>query len=82
MYRLSIIGYVFKRPSEMKLIVSVEGNIASGKSTLMTRLKEVLESSHDILLEPVKEWQSIENSEGINLLECFYRDMKTHSVLF
>ena len=62
----------------MKYIFSVEGNIGSGKSTLVRLLKEKL---NDILpyynviflQEPVDEWTTIKDDEG-NIIEKFYAD--------
>ena len=52
-------------------IISIEGNIGSGKSTLVASLKEYF--PHVILLqEPVEEWNTIKDSSGVTILEKYY----------
>jgi len=63
------------------LKVSIEGNIAAGKSTFL----EILAEEMNILavLEPVSKWQEIKSSSsGLNLLDIFYKDPKRYSYLF
>ena len=57
--------------------IVVEGNISSGKSSLI----QYLESNYpvDIALEPVLLWQNYHN---VNTLEEFYKDMKGHGLGF
>eukprot|EP00281_Chroomonas_sp_CCMP1168_P020846 CAMPEP_0206227866 /NCGR_PEP_ID=MMETSP0047_2-20121206/8858_1 /ASSEMBLY_ACC=CAM_ASM_000192 /TAXON_ID=195065 /ORGANISM="Chroomonas mesostigmatica_cf, Strain CCMP1168" /LENGTH=284 /DNA_ID=CAMNT_0053651059 /DNA_START=10 /DNA_END=864 /DNA_ORIENTATION=- len=66
------------------LRVSLEGNIASGKSTLLDMLRE--EFSVYCVPEPVSRWQSVnserENKNGGNLLDSFYRDPKRWAYTF
>ena len=63
----------------------IEGNIGSGKSTLVKYLKS-LESfqSNNIktVLEPVEEWKNFRDSKGKNVLEYFYKDQKRWGYLF
>jgi deoxyadenosine/deoxycytidine kinase len=57
------------------VIVSVEGNIGSGKSTLMERLKSSLPSEFFVFIdEPVDVWMSIKDENGADLLTNFYKD--------
>ena len=63
----------------MPVIISVEGNIGSGKSSLVKQMKNNLPSclfGKPILFlqEPVDEWGKIKNSEGTTILEKFYLD--------
>ena len=55
-------------------LVSIDGNIGSGKSTFMTALQSVWGSYPWIhfLPEPVEEWSTFHDDEGHTLLECFY----------
>jgi deoxynucleoside kinase len=53
-----------------KFIISIEGNIGSGKSTFLKKIAEHISCA--IVYEPNKEWQSI--GDG-NLLDLFYKDM-------
>jgi deoxyadenosine/deoxycytidine kinase len=70
------------------LIVSIEGNIGGGKSTLLKNLKEyydfnINEDYHiEFLDEPVKIWESIQDENGNNILEKFYEDQETFSFPF
>jgi thymidylate kinase len=71
----------------MSKIISIEGNIGSGKSTLVSILKETLKDSLDnrsivFLQEPVDEWESIKDSNGITMLEKFYQDQERYSFPF
>ena len=65
-------------------IVSIEGNIGSGKSTLMKYLKENFKNnSHVIFLkEPVDEWEKIKDNNGKTILEKFYGDQEKYSFSF
>jgi len=62
-------------------IISIEGNIGSGKSTILKQLKNY---SDDFVYvdEPVSEWQSIKDSNNKNILELFYQDQKKYSFSF
>ena len=65
----------------MVKIFSIEGNIGSGKSTLVKILQE--KCPHFIyMLEPVDEWAEIKDSVGENILTKFYRDQKKYSFSF
>ena len=55
------------------IILSLDGNIGSGKSTFLSQLKKERPQWHYVD-EPVEEWEQITNSSGSNLLECFYKD--------
>ena len=64
----------------MNFIFSIEGNIGSGKSTLVDILKNhvpKIDMEHFkfiYLQEPVDEWKEIKNEKGISILEEFYSD--------
>lgn len=68
----------------MPQIISIEGNIGSGKSTLVTRLSEDLKEHDDIcfLQEPVTIWNSITDEEGHTIIEKFYSDTEKHAFEF
>lgn len=78
----------------MPLIYSIEGNIGSGKSTLLTNLRnhfdnrtketEQPEQTRKIIFvkEPVDEWESIQDANGITMLEKFYNDQDKYSFPF
>ena len=65
-------------------IVSVEGNIGSGKSTLISSLKNMHQNSNKVyfLQEPVDEWTEIKDTEGINIIQKFYLNQKRYSFAF
>ena len=65
----------------MKKIISIEGNIGSGKSTLIQRLKE--ENPPFIFLpEPVDLWNEIKDSSGVTIIEKYYADKQKYSFSF
>lgn len=68
--------------SNIKTIISLEGNIGVGKSSFLNILKEKLSDVAEFVDEPVDEWISMKNNEGKNLLEVFYGDKKRWSYTF
>ena len=64
-------------------IVSIEGNIGAGKSTLVQTLKEKYTDCKDILFlqEPVDVWSQIQQ-DGKNMIELFYQDQRKYSFAF
>lgn len=65
-------------------IISIEGNIGSGKSTLISSLKNMNKNSNNFyfLQEPVDEWTEIKDIEGVNIIEKFYLNQKRYSFAF
>ena len=69
-------------------IISVEGNIGSGKSTILKFLNDVYKKNNNtnrtiiFLQEPVDEWNSITDKEGINILSKFYENQEKYSFSF
>lgn len=57
----------------------IEGNIGSGKTTLMKMLSEKFTKDTEFLYEPVGVWQSFRDEKGTNLLDLFYKDQKRWS---
>ena len=70
----------------MTLILSIEGNIGSGKSTIIDYLKEKYKNDNDanliFLPEPVDEWETIKDEENNTILQKFYADQKKYSFTF
>ena len=70
----------------MPTIISVEGNIGSGKSTLVSEMKKVLPSLLNnkiyFLQEPVDEWEKIRDTNGESIITKFYRDQKKYAFSF
>ena len=76
---------MFKTNSDNnKLIVSIDGNIGSGKSTLFNNLKTKLEKRKDIcfLEEPVDEWSNIKDENGVTMLENYCMNQEKHAFAF
>jgi deoxyadenosine/deoxycytidine kinase len=71
----------------MAFIVSLEGNIGSGKSTFLDELK-LFYSTHptnynlDFIQEPVDEWNLIKDSSGESILEKFYTNQEEYAFSF
>ena len=67
------------------ILVSIEGNIGAGKSTLVKKIQECSTSS-DIdmicLQEPVDEWNEIKDENGVTILENFYQDQTKYAFSF
>ena len=70
----------------MVSIFTIEGNIGSGKSTLITILKKSNASLKHIpiiyLPEPVSIWESIKDSEGKNIIEKYYENQEKYAFSF
>ena len=66
----------------MKLI-SIEGNIGSGKSTFVEELKRNIHNERVCFLEePVDIWNTIVDKDGITMLENYYKDSKKYAFSF
>ena len=67
-------------------IYSIDGNIGSGKSTLVDILKKGIPSNEYIdfifLEEPVNEWNDIKDKDGETILSKFYKDQDKYSFSF
>jgi deoxyadenosine/deoxycytidine kinase len=59
------------------MILCIEGNIGSGKSTFMAKLKETWKDRSDIFFldEPVDTWTQFKDEEG-GILEHYYKDQE------
>jgi deoxyadenosine/deoxycytidine kinase len=68
----------------MVYIFSIEGNIGSGKSTLVNKLKNIKINDTELFLlqEPVSLWESIKDPEGISILSKFYADKEKYAFPF
>ena len=65
-------------------IISIEGNIGSGKSTLVEALRQKFEGIRNVcfLQEPVDIWNTIKDKGGNTMLTKFYADPKKYSFAF
>ncbi|ODN04972.1 Thymidine kinase 2, mitochondrial [Orchesella cincta] len=65
------------------ITVSVDGNISSGKSTLVSSLKELFPNDFrfevDLVPEPLEKWTDL---KGHNLLGMFYEDSVKNNFMF
>jgi deoxycitidine kinase/deoxyguanosine kinase len=67
------------------LIISIDGNIGSGKSTLVRQLKDVFKCMPNVhfIQEPVDTvWNLITDKNGETLLSNFYKDPSNHAFTF
>jgi deoxyadenosine/deoxycytidine kinase len=71
------------------MILSIDGNIGSGKSTLFNSLKNYFSEEINcngkkivFIDEPVNDWQKIKDKTGKNILECFYENPEKYSFSF
>ena len=69
-------------------LVSVEGNIGSGKSTFVTALQRYFEQQYDgnlkigFMLEPVDAWDKIRDRQGRTMLQKYYADQQRYAFSF
>ncbi len=67
----------------MTIIISIEGNIGSGKSTLCKDLETVtFNKPHKIIYEEVGEWCKHVDNNGKNIFELYYSNKEKYSYLF
>jgi deoxyadenosine/deoxycytidine kinase len=65
-------------------IISIEGNIGSGKSTLFEKLQLLFLNNPKYIFvrEPVDIWETIKDETGTTILEKFYSDSEQYSFPF
>ncbi len=72
----------------MPYIFSIEGNIGSGKSTLVSSIKDSYVGKHIngrkiiCVQEPVSIWNDIKDKSGTTILEKFYADQEKYAFPF
>ena len=68
------------------MLFSIEGNIGSGKSTLIRALKKEFKTISDMQVifvdEPVAQWETIQSEDGKNMIELFYGNTARYSFAF
>jgi len=67
------------------IIISIEGNIGAGKTTIIDKLQEHMKNNKDVLFlrEPVDIWESIKDpASGDNILQKFYADSSKYAFPF
>lgn len=72
------------QPARPPLLVSVDGNIGSGKSTTWEMLKDTYKDCSDVhfVEEPVDSWHNVKDGEGVPILTNFYKDHKKYAFRF
>lgn len=65
------------------MIISIEGNIGSGKSTILNLLRNKYKGNENVVFvdEPVSEWNEVKDGEK-SILELFYNDKEKYSFAF
>ena len=69
----------------MAILISIEGNIGSGKSTLVKNLlAKSLTIDLDLIFlqEPVDIWKTIKDKNGVTILEKFYTNQEKYAFSF
>ena len=74
----------FPLSSPEPIIISVEGNIGSGKSTLIEQLEKLcqLDPSICFIKEPLDIWNTIKDSSGETILEKYYANQPKYAFSF
>lgn len=65
-------------------LISIEGNIGSGKSTLVRNLENKYGNNPEFcfLQEPIDMWNTIKDEQGITILEKFYENNEKYAFAF
>ena len=73
----------------MTRIISIDGNIGSGKSTFVHYLKSHYDDPNNchgqricFLQEPIDIWNTITDKDGKTIIECFYADPEKYAFSF
>lgn len=68
------------------IIINIEGNIGTGKSTILSELRKNIKIDHPtdviFLTEPVDKWDTIKDSQDISILKHFYQDSNKYAFPF
>lgn len=65
-------------------LVSFDGDIGSGKSTMMKKAEEYYKNNANVIFaeEPVRKWNQIRDKNGTEMLKLFYQDQEKHAFKF
>lgn len=68
----------------MPKIISIEGNIGAGKTTIINDLEEMMFSDKSVvfLREPVDLWEKIKDEKGETILQKFYANPEKYGFAF
>ena len=66
------------------LLVSIDGNIGSGKSTTWDIMKQAYKGRDDVhfVEEPVNSWHHVKDGEGVPILTNFYKNQRAYAFRF
>lgn len=66
------------------VIISIEGNIGTGKSTIVQELQKRYTKSEEIIFvkEPVDIWETIKDKDGRTIIEKFYENQSQYAFQF
>jgi len=66
------------------VLVTIEGNIGAGKSSIVGKMQEKYSGRKDIVFvqEPVDIWESVCDENGTKMLNLFYQNIKEHAFAF
>lgn len=66
------------------LVYSIEGNIGTGKSTFLEKLKQHYKDDESVcfLDEPTQVWDTIKDKNGVTILEKYYKDQIKYAFSF
>ena len=70
--------------NNIPIIITIEGNIGSGKSTLVSHLSEAFGDNNSVcfLQEPVEEWNKITDATGKAMIEKYYENHEKYAFSF
>lgn len=64
-------------------IISVEGNIGAGKTTILDKMQQCNSDPNIVFIrEPVDLWEAIKDEHGETIISKFYRDPKQYAFAF
>lgn len=68
--------------TQKKVIISIEGNIGVGKTSMINLLKDKFSDTAEIIYEPIDQWLNIKDDNGIDIVKIFYDDKDRWSYTF
>jgi deoxyadenosine/deoxycytidine kinase len=92
LYIIFVSYYLFyykglRKNKKSPLIISIEGNIGTGKSTFIDKVQDYFEhiksnTKVGFIPEPVNVWNSVTDNEGVTILEKYYEDQHKYAFPF